>query len=431
MNAPPTFESFILYEGDKKITIEKDTKVPNAAIFHVNKEDHTLGNMLRQQLLKDPQVLFAGYKVPHPLENKFVLRVQTTPDYSPQEAFTNAITDLISEISLLEERFKLALKFDPYLDQKASQLTVSASVMDMTATMPSKVLLIINADDFGHCIGRNQGIVECYKKGLISSATLMVNGRATKDAVKQAKELGIPLGLHLNLTEGSVTNRGRCDSLVDESTGCLRGKLGFRKALASGVINKDELKNEITAQFSYYQELTGHAPTHVDGHQHVHILPGLREILTDVAKEFGVGAVRVPLQYGVPNCDWLTQHRREFFGEVKKDGAEARALFLKKGLKVPDGFLGLSTMGQDMKLPTLTSALETTLNSCMTSDLSPRVTLELMVHPGFPCQQGCGLIGEEFFCFKDRSHEMRILGDEHWKEVMTKTGIHLGSFKDL
>jgi len=53
--------------------------------------------------------LFAGYKVPHPLESKFVLRIQTTPDYSPQEAFTNAITDLISEVSLLEERFKVSL----------------------------------------------------------------------------------------------------------------------------------------------------------------------------------------------------------------------------------------------------------------------------------------------------------------------------------
>ncbi|XP_006818068.1 DNA-directed RNA polymerase II subunit RPB11-a [Saccoglossus kowalevskii] len=93
-----------------KIVITKDTKVPNAAMFTVNKEDHTLGNLLRSQLLKDPQVLFAGYKVPHPLEFKFVLRVQTTPDYSPQEAFTNAITDLISEVSLLEERFKVAVR---------------------------------------------------------------------------------------------------------------------------------------------------------------------------------------------------------------------------------------------------------------------------------------------------------------------------------
>ena len=55
-------------------------------------------------------MLFAGYKVPHPLEHFFVLRVQTTGDYSPQEAFTNAITDLISEISLLEERFKVAIR---------------------------------------------------------------------------------------------------------------------------------------------------------------------------------------------------------------------------------------------------------------------------------------------------------------------------------
>ena len=60
-----------------------------------------------RQLLKDPQVLFAGYKVPHPLEHKFVVRIQTTPDYTPAEAMTNAITDLLSEVSLLEERFKV------------------------------------------------------------------------------------------------------------------------------------------------------------------------------------------------------------------------------------------------------------------------------------------------------------------------------------
>jgi len=37
--------------------------------------------IFHRQLLRDPQVLFAGYKVPHPLEHKFVLRVQTIPDY--------------------------------------------------------------------------------------------------------------------------------------------------------------------------------------------------------------------------------------------------------------------------------------------------------------------------------------------------------------
>nr|CAD7405805.1 unnamed protein product [Timema poppensis] len=110
MNAPPTFESFLLFAGEKKVIKEQDTKVPNAAIFTINKEDHTLGNMIRNQLLKDPNVLFAGYKLPHPLEHKFILRIQTTPDYTPQDALTSAITDLLAELSLFEERFKEAIK---------------------------------------------------------------------------------------------------------------------------------------------------------------------------------------------------------------------------------------------------------------------------------------------------------------------------------
>lgn len=47
MNAPPAFESFLLFEGEKKISITKDTKVPNACLFTLNKEDHTLGNIIR------------------------------------------------------------------------------------------------------------------------------------------------------------------------------------------------------------------------------------------------------------------------------------------------------------------------------------------------------------------------------------------------
>lgn len=54
--------------------------------------------------------MFAGYKVPHPLEHKFVIRIQTTSDYTPHEAFMHAITDLIAELSLFEERFKVIYK---------------------------------------------------------------------------------------------------------------------------------------------------------------------------------------------------------------------------------------------------------------------------------------------------------------------------------
>lgn len=110
MNAPPPFESFLLFDGEKKICMEIDTKVMNANIFTINKEDHTLGNLIRNQLLHDPDVLFAGYKMPHPLEHRVILRIQTTEEYSPYEALSNAITDLLAELSLFEERFKDAAK---------------------------------------------------------------------------------------------------------------------------------------------------------------------------------------------------------------------------------------------------------------------------------------------------------------------------------
>jgi len=63
---------------------------------------------LTSQLLKDPNVLFAGYKQSHPMEHKFELRIQTkSAEYTPQDALTNSLTDLITELSWIEERFKV------------------------------------------------------------------------------------------------------------------------------------------------------------------------------------------------------------------------------------------------------------------------------------------------------------------------------------
>ena len=65
--------------------------------------------------MKDPKVIFAGYKVPHPLQHEFIVRIQTTTDYTPQEALMNAVKDLISEIALLEERFRVCALFNIYI----------------------------------------------------------------------------------------------------------------------------------------------------------------------------------------------------------------------------------------------------------------------------------------------------------------------------
>jgi len=110
MNAPSSFESFTLFDEEKKITIHRENKVPNAAVITIKKEDHTLGNLLRCQLLKDPFVLFAGYKQEHPLDHQIVIRIQTTPEYSPGDALKNAMMDLLAEMGTLEKGFKEAIE---------------------------------------------------------------------------------------------------------------------------------------------------------------------------------------------------------------------------------------------------------------------------------------------------------------------------------
>ena len=64
-NAPERSACFLLDEdaGEVKITYTPDTKVANAGMFIINKEDHTLGNLLRMQLLRNPEVRFRQVNV--------------------------------------------------------------------------------------------------------------------------------------------------------------------------------------------------------------------------------------------------------------------------------------------------------------------------------------------------------------------------------
>lgn len=77
-------------------------------MFRLEREDHTLANLLRMQLIRDPDVLFVGYKHPHPLDHHIELRVQTSTNtragkYMPPEAVRVALMDLSAEISRLAE----------------------------------------------------------------------------------------------------------------------------------------------------------------------------------------------------------------------------------------------------------------------------------------------------------------------------------------
>jgi len=90
--------------------ITPDTKVQNAVTMVVEREDHTLGNMLRMQLLEDRDVLFSGYRVPHPLEPAIQVKVQTGSEIpGPTQAVEAALGSLLGELKTFEERFRAEL----------------------------------------------------------------------------------------------------------------------------------------------------------------------------------------------------------------------------------------------------------------------------------------------------------------------------------
>ncbi|KAH9033582.1 DNA-directed RNA polymerase [Lactarius hengduanensis] len=111
MNAPNRYELFVLDEGEKPVEVTEDTKIPNAATVKIIKQDHTLGNMIRGQLLAMPQILFAGYKVPHPLHPYFLVKIQTDGTITPTAALEQACTKLIGTLSSLEAKFKREFSF--------------------------------------------------------------------------------------------------------------------------------------------------------------------------------------------------------------------------------------------------------------------------------------------------------------------------------
>ncbi|KAF7355489.1 RNA-pol-L-2 domain-containing protein [Mycena sanguinolenta] len=111
MNAPNRHELFVLDDGEKALEVTEDTKIPNAATFKIVKQDHTLGNMLRAQVLASPNVLFAGYKTPHPLHPYFLLKIQTDGTIAPAAALEAAASRLIATLSALEGKFRREFSF--------------------------------------------------------------------------------------------------------------------------------------------------------------------------------------------------------------------------------------------------------------------------------------------------------------------------------
>jgi predicted glycoside hydrolase/deacetylase ChbG (UPF0249 family) len=133
-------------------------------------------------------------------------------------------------------------------------------------------VLIVNADDLGASRGVNRGILEAHERGIVTSASLMVRGRAASEAAGLALELpGLAVGLHVDLGEWEFRRR--------------------RWRPVYEVVPLDDglaVEAEVERQLARFLDLMGAAPTHLDSHQHVHRDEPVRGVLVDLAHRLSV-----------------------------------------------------------------------------------------------------------------------------------------------
>ena len=157
--------------------------------------------------------------------------------------------------------------------------------------------VILNGDDFGLAEPINEGILQAHEQGCLTSASLSVAGPAVESAVAGAArcpELGV--GLHLTLVgERPVSDPATVPSLVDGSGRFHPGGMSFALRWFAGRIRAVEARREVRAQLARAAAL-GVRLTHVDSHDHIHVLPGLFEIVVEEMERGGLKRLRIPFE---------------------------------------------------------------------------------------------------------------------------------------
>ena len=176
-------------------------------------------------------------------------------------------------------------------------------------------LLIVNADDFGLSPGINAGIVEGYEKGILTSASIMVNAPAFGEAVNLAHaHEGLGIGVHLNILRGkSVLPPAEIPSLVDSAGRFLRSPISLCCDILRKEVDLEQLSNEFSAQIERGLE-AGLRLTHLNSEKHVHMYPPIFARVVHLADQYGIRAVRWTGQY--PSARDLIQLSRRSYKDL-------------------------------------------------------------------------------------------------------------------
>lgn len=276
--------------------------------------------------------------------------------------------------------------------------------------MSSFCSVILCADDYGLSDRVSRGIAELAEMGRLSATGAMTNMPGWRRTAPDLRPLKgrIGIGLHLNLTTGAplgpmaqLAPSGRFPRLKELLARAVQGRL-----------ERAEIAGEIARQLDAFEVAHGEPPSFVDGHQHVHVLPGVRGALFHTLRERGY-AGRV----------WLRDPADTAPSILRRPVGRGKALIVREfargfsreahgaGFATNKGFSGFAPF--DLSVPAK-RIFESAFSNMGPSPL-------VMCHPGYVDEELRGLDP----AVESRVAELDYLKSDAFGALLTERGIRL------
>lgn len=159
----------------------------------------------------------------------------------------------------------------------------------------SAPLLIVNADDYGLTRAVSEGILEGHRRGIVTSTSVLVLAPGFASTARWLRdEPALGVGAHLAVVgeDPPLLSAAEIPTLVDRRGRLARSWRQLVPRVVARRIDPADLARELTAQLAAVRA-EGLSIDHLDTHQHVHLWPGIREVILDLAVREDVPAVRV------------------------------------------------------------------------------------------------------------------------------------------
>ncbi len=227
----------------------------------------------------------------------------------------------------------------------------------------------LHADDLGLSTATNQAILALANAGRLDGTSLLVNGPAAAQGAAdwmslRARRSDLQLCLHLCLTEGPSCAAPELLPDLVNSRGHLQ--LSFGQWLLVSLLPplhrrrrriSAQLVLEIQAQIARFRQLGGNGPIHLDGHQHIHLVPVVLETVLALAERERITWLRSteePLPTGLPLDCWWEAWRQAGLLKwfvLQLLSRRARRPIRRRGLISNQGFAGVLFTGQMTGVP--------------------------------------------------------------------------------